>query len=303
MLPSTKQLQHFIAIAETGQVSKAALRCHVTQSSMTASLKALEQSVGATLFSRHAAGVRLTEAGIRFLRHAQQIETTLREAVASVTEHPSPVSGPMRLGVTETISAYVLAPLLVSLTHQFPRLELHVVEMNRERIEAQLNSGELDLAMLLASNLPPGNLMCQPLVRSPRQLWGHHEHPLMNADRVTLADVATQPYILLDMDEHVRTVETYWSNYHLTLVPHFRTTSIEAVRNLVACGYGVAILSDLVYRPWSLDGQRIIRRPLMDPIPSMDVGLAWAKGRPQAAAFFELKTFLQEWFKAPHRNL
>lgn len=298
MLPSTKQLQHFIAIAETGQISKAALRCHVSQSSMTASLKALEQNVGAALFSRHQGGVRLTEAGARLLRHAQQVEATLREAVASLAERPSPVKGPLRLGVTETISAYVLAPLLSALRQQFPHLELSICELEREQIEHALNHDELDLAILLASNLSPGALQCQPLVRSPRQLWGHPDHPLMSANRVTLADVAAEPYILLDMDEHVNTVQRYWTSFGLQLQPYFRTISIEAVRNLVACGEGVAILSDLVYRPWSLDGQRIVRRPLADPVPSMDVGLAWAKTRTQGASFFEFKAFLERWFKA-----
>ncbi|MFF7709228.1 LysR substrate-binding domain-containing protein [Pseudomonas sp. NPDC007930] len=297
MLPSTRQLQHFIAIAETGQVSKAALRCHVSQSSMTASLKNLEQTLGASLFSRHHGGVRLTEAGVRFLRQAQQVEATLREAMASLAERPSAAHGPLALGVTETISAYVLAPLLITLRQQFPQLELSVVELGRQALCEQLQQGALDLAILLASNLPPGRLQCQPLVRSPRTLWGHPDHPLMSADRVTLAQVAAEPYILLDMDEHVSTVERYWAEFGLRLQPHFRTTSIEAVRSLVASGQGVAVLSDLVYRPWSLEGQRIVRRQLADPVPSMDVGLAWAQARPQSPAFFEIKAVLERWFK------
>ena len=298
MLPTTKQLQHFIAIAETGQISKAALRCHVSQSSMTASLKVLEQTVGVALFSRHQGGVRLTESGVRFLRYAQKAETTLRQAVAALNERPSAVEGPVRLGVTETISAYVIAPLLGDLNRQFPLLELTVVEMERDQLEQALNDNALDLAILLASNLSPGTLQCQALVRSPRQLWGHPDHPLMNADRVTLADVARERYILLDMDEHITTVERYWAGFGLQMNAHYRTASIEAVRSLVGSGEGIAILSDLIYRPWSLDGQRILRRPLADSVPSMDVGLAWAHARPQGASFFELKAFLQRWFKS-----
>jgi DNA-binding transcriptional LysR family regulator len=299
MLPSTRQIQHFIAIAETEQVSKAAMRCHVTQSSMTASLKNLEEHVGATLFTRHHGGVRLTEAGVRFLRYAQQVEATLREAVQSLQERPSYAVGPLTIGVTETISAYALAPLLVSLKQQFQHLELKVMELSRERIVQKLIDEELDLAIVLASNLPPSTLQCQTLVRSPRHLWGHPDHPLMSVDRVTLAQVAEQPYVLLDMDDHVTTVERYWAEAGLRLEPHYRTTSIEAVRSLVASGYGVAVLSDLVYKPWSLDGQRIVRRPLADPVPSMDVGLAWSRSRTQVPAFFELKVFLERWFKTP----
>jgi len=297
MLPSTRQIQHFIAIADTGQISKAAMICHVTQSSMTASLKNLEEHLGVILFVRHHGGVQLTEEGVRFLRHAQTVEATLREAVHSLTERPSYATGPLTIGVTETISAYVLAPLMVSLKQQFQHMQLKVVELGRERIVEGLLGEQLDLAILLASNLPPSALQCQTLVRSPRHLWGHPDHPLMSVDRVTLGQVALEPYVLLDMDDHVATVERYWSAAGLTLEPHYRTTSIEAVRSLVASGYGVAVLSDLVYRPWSLDGQRIVRRPLADPVPSMDVGLAWSRARAQGPAFFEIKGFLERWFK------
>lgn len=298
MLPSTRQIQHFIAIAETGQVSKAALLCHVTQSSMTASLKNLEEQLGASLFTRHHGGVRLTEEGVRFLRHAQKVNAALREAVFSVSERPSYATGPLSMAVTETISAYVLAPLMVSLKQRFDHLELNVVELSREKIVQKLLANELDLAIVLASNLAPSELQCQTLVRSPRHLWGHPDHPLMSMDRVTLSQLADHAYVLLDMDDHVTTVEKYWAEAGLRLTPHYRTTSIEAVRSLVASGYGVAVLSDLVYKPWSLDGQRIMRRPLADPVPSMDVGLAWAKARAQAPAFFELKSFLEKWFKS-----
>ncbi|TIN54862.1 MAG: LysR family transcriptional regulator, partial [Mesorhizobium sp.] len=66
------------------------------------------------------------------------------------------------------------------------------------------------------------------------------------------------------------------------------TSSVEAVRSLVAAGMGVTVLSDMVYRPWSLEGQRIEVRGLVEPIPTMDVGLAWSRDRsiePAAAAF------------------
>jgi DNA-binding transcriptional LysR family regulator len=298
MLPTLKQLQHFMAIADTGQVSRAAQRCHVTQSSMTASLKGLEQTVGVSLFTRHASGVRLTDAGAVFLRHAQQVEAAMLDAVEAVAVRPSQASGPIRIGVTETISAYVLSPLIKALEKKFPRLEPIIIEDHRHAIEAAVRDGSLELAILLASNLPEDEpLSCKSVIRSPRQLWGHPEHPLMSANRVSLADVAAHDYILLDMDEHVSTVEKYWSHYGLVAEPRFRSASIEAVRSLVAAGKGVTVLSDLVYRPWSLDGHRIVRRQLADPVPSMDVGLVWDPGRVHSHNFYELKEYLQLSFK------
>lgn len=276
MLPTLKQIQHFVAIAETGQVSRAAQRCNVSQSSMTASLKGLEDVVGAPLFSRHAAGVKLTAAGIRFLRHAQQIEAAVRDAVSAAAVTPSTVTGAIRLGVTETITAYVLPKLLPALEQKFPLLELEILERPRGDIEADIQAGKLDLALLLVSNLPQmHHIGCETLLRSPRQLWGHPDHPLMQLEQISLRDVARHDYILLDMDEHIATVIKYWGQYGLTPSVRLQSCSIEAVRSLVAAGRGVSILSDLVYRPWSLEGQRILRRSLSDRVPSMDVGLIW----------------------------
>ncbi|SPS01021.1 LysR family transcriptional regulator [Cupriavidus taiwanensis] len=276
MSPTLKQIQHFVAIAETGQVSRAAQRCNVSQSSMTASLKGLEDVIGAPLFSRHAAGVKLTAAGIRFLRHAQQIEAAVRDAVSAAAVTPSTVTGAIRLGVTETITAYVLPKLLPALEQKFPLLELEIMERPRGDIEADIQAGKLDLALLLVSNLPEmHHIGCETLLRSPRQLWGHPDHPLMQLEQISLTDVARHDYILLDMDEHIATVIKYWGQYGLTPSVRLQSCSIEAVRSLVAAGRGVSILSDLVYRPWSLEGQRILRRSLSDRVPSMDVGLIW----------------------------
>jgi len=57
----------------------------------------------------------------------------------------------------------------------------------------------------------------------------------------------------------------------------FRTDSVEAVRSLVATGAGVTILSDMVYRPWSLEGDKLESREISQQVPTMDVGLAWSK--------------------------
>ncbi|MNT22905.1 Hydrogen peroxide-inducible protein activator [compost metagenome] len=186
------------------------------------------------------------------------------------------MTGAIRLGVTETITAYVLPKLLPALEQKFPLLELEILERPRGDIEADIQAGKLDLALLLVSNLPEmHHIGCETLLRSPRQLWGHPDHPLMQLEQISLTDVARHDYILLDMDEHIATVIKYWGQYGLTPSVRLQSCSIEAVRSLVAAGRGVSILSDLVYRPWSLEGQRILRRSLSDRVPSMDVGLIW----------------------------
>ena len=95
---------------------------------------------------------------------------------------------------------------------------------------------------------------------------------------------------MLTIDEADRTAMRYWETTRFRPNIVFRTSSVEAVRSMVVTGAGVAILSDMVYRPWSLEGGRIEVRGVEDPVPTMDVGLAWrrhAKLDPCAQAFHD----------------
>jgi DNA-binding transcriptional LysR family regulator len=119
------------------------------------------------------------------------------------------------------------------------------------------------------------DLAHETLVRSPRRLWLPADHPLLNHAEVGLADIASLPYIALTVDEAFQTAMRYWDCTPYRPQVIFRTSSVEAVRTMVASGMGVTILSDLVYRHWSLEGQRLETRDIVEPIPSMDVGVAW----------------------------
>ncbi len=102
-------------------------------------------------------------------------------------------------------------------------------------------------------------------------------HPLFREQNISLHDVSQFPYVMLTVDEASNTTQRYWNKTPYRPRTLFRTSSVEAVRSMVANGMGITILSDMVYRPWSLDGRRVEAVQLTDPIPTMDVGLAWAR--------------------------
>jgi DNA-binding transcriptional LysR family regulator len=87
--------------------------------------------------------------------------------------------------------------------------------------------------------------------------------------------VACEPFILLTVDEAEQSAMRYWEQAGQRPSVRVRTSSVEAVRSMVANGSGVAILSDLVHRPWSLEGKRIETLTISDPVTPMSVGLAW----------------------------
>jgi DNA-binding transcriptional LysR family regulator len=291
-----RQIEYFLSVADTGQISHSSNLCNVSQSSMTIALQNLEDAVGVPLLSRHAKGVRLTDAGMRFLRHVQQARQSVEQAVLAAQEEPGQIAGRVRIGMTETISAYLLPSLMSTVTRRFRNLQVEVIEREREVIERQLLDGELDAALLLVSNTAlHDELKGEVMIRSPRRLWTPPDHPLLEAQRVTLEDVASEDFLLLDMDEHVQTVARYWGKYGIAPRVRLQSKSIEAVRSLVANGHGVTILSDLVYRPWSLEGNRISRRDLSVPVPTMDVGAVWARSAPVSRQLRALLDLFRTW--------
>jgi DNA-binding transcriptional LysR family regulator len=293
-----RQFEYFLALAETGQVSKAALRCNVSQSSVTIALRNLEQTVGTPLFARHAKGLSLTDAGERFARHAQSVTGAFERAMEDMRAEPDELRGQLRLGVTETISAYLMPAVISAVAQRFPNLRLDVIERERVQIEQDLLEGRLDLALVIVSNLTRfDKLQYDTMLKSPRRLWTHPDHPFQHADKVRLRDVARADYVLLDMDEHIETVGKYWGRYRLRPNVRFQSRSPEAVRSLVALQQGVTILSDLVYRPWSLEGRRILRRDLSDDVPTMDIGGVWCKREGLSRGGEALMSFLHASIK------
>lgn len=271
---TVRQLRYFVAVADAGKISEAASSLGVVRSSVSEAMQSLEQQSGVQLFERRADGIELTLSGKLFVAHARRIIADVAEARAALINMSSEVRGTVALGVTFTVSAYLLPRILIGFRRSFPQVEVVVKEMPADDIERELGAGELELALMLSSTLRQADTFdIRTLIRSPRRLWVAANHRLVGHGPIRLADVVDEPYVLLTTDQSEETTLRYWEMASLRPRIVFRTTAIEAVRSLVASGYGVTILSDLVYRPWSHEGDRIEAVELTDPIPAMDVGV------------------------------
>lgn len=293
MALSIKQVRYFIATAKAGQVSLAAIELNVSQSAVTAAIKQLEEDLNVKLFVRQPSGVALTAEGARFLHHAHSIIAAVNAASNAPLTEDTARTGTVRIGVSYTVLGYFLPRLYTRFTRNHPRIRAEIHELPRNAIEAGLIDGSLDLAVMLVSNLQDKKRLAKEiLIRSRRRLWLPVEHPLLAADAISLDDVAREPYVMLTVDEANQTASKYWKPTGLKPNILLRTSSVEAVRSMVADGMGVTLLSDMVYRPWSLEGQRIEQRNVTDEIPTMDVGIAWNRQIPQAPATRTFHEFL-----------
>jgi DNA-binding transcriptional LysR family regulator len=279
-----RQLQFFVAAAEAGSVSGAARALSISQSSVTEAVRALEDDLGVILFDRQARGLLITHKGSAFLRHARQILADVATARTAFRDEAETATGRLSLGVTSLVAGYVLSDILSRFRRAFPQVELNVIEDNGDYLQHLLIGGELDVAVLLTSSVKDRMaLHVETLLVSPYRLWLPLGHPLAQQEAIALEELAGQPLIMLMVDEIEESTRRLTAALPVKPEVAFRTRSVEAVRSLVATGAGLAILPSLVYRPWSLEGDRIEIRDVSGDLPSVQVGLAWRRGAPLSA--------------------
>lgn len=291
-----RQLHYFVAVARCGQISAAAAEVGLSQSAMTLAIADLEQALGTALLERGRQGVALTFQGQAFLQHAQSVLRMADEA-ARYPFRGRDLAGRLELAATYTVLGYFLLPALARFRELYPQIELSLVELPREEIEHRLHSGHLEMGAVLLSNLQsPADLIARVLARSRRQLWVAASHAFAGRGSVRFEEMRPYTYILPMVDEGDRNALRYWSDAGLEPPSVIQTSSMEALREMVALNLGVTILSDMVFRPWSLDGRRIHAIPVDARLPVMEVGLAWSASRPLSPCAAALEQFLGRSF-------
>jgi len=277
-------------VAEEGTVSGAAQSLSISQSAVTDAIKELESDLGVTLFERHRRGLTITHKGHQFYRHANRILGDVQDARRSFAAgEPAAPPSQLSLGVTSLVAGYVLSDLLARFRRAYPGVNVSAIEDNGDYLEHLLIGGELDVAVMVISNLRDRNaLQAEIFETSPYRLWLPLGHRLAAADSIELSDIASEPLIMLTVDETEENTGKLLSALGTRLNVAFRTRSVEAVRSLVATGAGIALLPDLVYRPWSLEGDRIESRDISGALPVVQVGMVWRRGSslPQAGRDF-----------------
>lgn len=296
-----RQLKYFVATAETAQVSRAATALSISQSSVTTAIRDLEDSLGAKLFLRTRHGMDLTDAGRELLSSAYVILSKIEDA-QNIRHRDTESSGTVRIAASYTVMGYFLPYHLDRLRRIHPNLEVQLHESNRDSIEEGLHADRFDLAVLLTSNITNPTLETETLLRSTRRVWLPSGHPHARRRHIGCEEMAEEDYILLTVDEAANTAMKYWNAQPVQPRVSLRTSSIEAVRSMVANGQGITILSDMVYRPWSLEGKRIATVLPSTPVPTMDVGLAWRRGATFSPPMDMVHAYFRQAFNSPYAS-
>ena len=239
------QVRVFVAVAEEGNITKAAQKLHISQPAVSKQLSELEASIGANLFTRIPRGVVLTDAGAILLQHARKIFAAELAAEIELAQLVGLGKGRLSIGASTTIGSYLLPSVFGMFSQAHPNIELELAIANTSVIQTWVLEDRVDLG-LTEGLLPSNDLSVEPIYYDKMVVIVSKKHPLLLNIPVKLHDLCRVPLISRESGSGTRAIiEAALQDRGMHLEPVMALGSTEAVKNAVAYGLGFAIVSSL----------------------------------------------------------
>jgi LysR family hydrogen peroxide-inducible transcriptional activator len=289
-----KDLRYLVAVADQRHFGRAAARCFVSQPTLSAQLKKLEDSLGVQLVERAPNNVCLTEAGEAIVARARRIVEASDEMVALARSQRDPLGGRLRVALLPTIGPYLLPRVASAVRKGLPRLELRLYEYQTAALLAKLHAGEIDVG-ILALPVAAEGLESRELYREAFMVALPEHHPLTARARVRLADLKGEKLLLLEEGHCLREQALeVCSRVGVADQQDFRATSLETLRQMVATGAGLTLLPELAGRGAYRNARGVALRPFARPAPERHIGALWRKSSARRAAIDALCGLIHE---------
>lgn len=257
-----RQLEYFLAVADTGSTVAASLAANVSQPAISKAIRDLEDCWGEILFLRlHARGLTLTTAGER---RAVLARSLLKKAsILNYTDGKNALNGQIKIGLLSTLAPLYAPYIIQNLQNHFPNCTISLTEGDIHTLESGMTHGQLDAAILYDT---PSTLKAKrvPVMELTPYLLLPNEHPLLKSSQtdISLHDVANEPYILMDLPHSVEYFLSIFYNNDIQPRIAYRSSSIETVRSLVAHGFGYSILTTSPKTTQCYTGKMVAEIPL-----------------------------------------
>ena len=284
-LMELRHLRYFVGVAEEENVSRAALKLHVSQPALSRQIRDLEEELGFLLLERSAKSVRLTEAGRAFLTEARAVLQRAEDAVKAARAIATGGRGELHVGYAPSLTARILPPTLRAFQAELPNVRVKLHDFSTEEMLAGLREGKLQIAFVV--RLTPAllrGLRFEELARDLICLAVAPKHPLAARRTVTLAEIAREPLITYSRKDYPDAHENLAAMFAAIKSKPRIAEEHDSVSSLIAAveaGNGVAIA------PQSLTctaGPRLKLIPFSPAPAPLVIGAAWAKNGLTAAA-------------------
>jgi LysR family hydrogen peroxide-inducible transcriptional activator len=279
-----KDLKYLVALADTGHFGKAAERTFVSQPTLSAQLKKLEQYLGVKLVERQPKNVQLTEVGKQIVVRARRMLDESDEIIALARNNTDPFAGKLKVGLIPTVGPYLLPRVMQKLRKALPHLGLMLYEHQTEALLKRLRDGEIDLG-IMALPIAQDGLESRQLYEEAFTVALPSNHPLAAKSAIKVQDLKGQTLLLLE-DGHCLRDQALevCSRIEIREAEDFRATSLETLRQMVVAGLGITLLPETAVEPPFGSQRGLTIRQFAKPTPTRTVGAVWRKSSTRAAA-------------------
>jgi len=279
------QLRYAVAVARTGNFSRAAEQCHVAQPSLSQQILKLEDELGERLFDRMKREAKLTAHGEVFLRRAVRILEEVDAARREAADAQDLLRGTMKIGVLPTIAPYLLPEVMAGFAEEFPGVEMVVQEDTTARLLKLVHSYEVDFA-LASQPIRDERLEIRELFAEELMLALPPGHPLTRKRAVTAGDLDSERFIVMK-EGHCLGDQVLGFCERSDLRPRisFRSAQLETIQALVCAGVGISLIPAMAVRSRRED--LLEYRSLRAPRPERKIVAAWPRQRPPGRAATE----------------
>lgn len=286
-----RHLRYFIAAAEAENVSRAALRLHVSQPALSRQIRDLEDEMGFPLFKRSAKSVRLTEAGRTFLVEARSVIRRAEEAVSIARTVAFDRQSELHVGYAPSPTVRILPPTLRAFQEQLPKVRVRLHDLSTEEMLTGVREGTLQIAFIAQpSKAMLRGLRWEELARDPMRLAVPPNHAFAKLRSVTRTQAAREPLVAFtrkDYPEYHDFLENLFAGVKVKpriAEEHDSATSLIAA---IEAGSGVAVA------PQSMAcsaGPRLKLIPMTPEPEPLVVGAVWSNAGLTATAEAFLKS-------------
>lgn len=272
-----RDLRYFVALAETRHFGKAAERSFVSQPTLSAQIKKLENYLGVQLIERQPRQITLTDTGAKILPLARRIIQESDEIISLARNEHDPLSGKLKVALIPTIGPYLLPLVTRRLRKQLPHLKLMLYEYQTQPLLEKLRSGDIDVG-ILALPVQVDGVDSRALFDEEFTLAVPSHSPLAKHTTIKLDDLTGETLLLLE-DGHCLRDQALevCSRIDARENDEYRATSLETLRQMVAAGLGITLLPQLATRGPFGSGHGLAVKPFAKPVPSRTVGAVWRK--------------------------
>ncbi len=278
-------LRYIVALARERHFGRAALKCFVTQPTLSVAVKKLEDELGVSLFERAANEVRVTPVGREVVAQAARTLAEAARVAEIAAQGRDPLLGPLRLGVIYTIAPYLLPGLVPLLRQRAPQMPLFIREGYTEQLVEATKAGELDLIVIALPLAEPG-LVAQAVYDEAFRALVPAQHPWAKKRAIETTWLLDEPLLLLGEGNCFRdqVLDLCARADAAGAQQVLEGSSLETIRHMVASGAGITVMPassvDLIPKndPW------LRVRSFAQPQPSRRVGLVWRSSFPRHRA-------------------